>query len=92
MLERRSFLRRLGLAVPSLVVGSEIDLDRLLWVPTPMVTVPDMAWVMRQTLQGLAHNLAFALQVNRDAMDQVFSLRRGDVVRVHLPARYQLHG
>ena len=43
-MQRRDFLRFLGLgatsAVASSLLGAELDLERLLWVPKPMIVVP----------------------------------------------------
>ena len=52
---RRDFLRRFGFGVAGLVVGAELDLERLLWVPKPLITVPAMSdatfitpdWIMQ---------------------------------------------
>jgi hypothetical protein len=39
-MNRRGFLRLLGLGVAGAVADAELDLERLLWVPKPMITVP----------------------------------------------------
>lgn len=39
-LARRDFLRRLLASAPALAVGMEIDWEKLLWVPKPIITVP----------------------------------------------------
>jgi len=42
---RRDFLARLLGSAAGAAIASTVDLDRLLWVPTPIITVPAMpAW------------------------------------------------
>lgn len=42
-MDRRSFLAFLSSAAAALVASSELDIERILWVPKPMVSVPDLA-------------------------------------------------
>jgi hypothetical protein len=42
MMDRRSFLRALLAAPLAIHEATEIDWDRLLWVPKPIITVPDL--------------------------------------------------
>jgi len=69
-MERRSFLRLVGMGV----LGMELDVDRLLWVPgaktffLPPVrphTFMHMDWITREALRLFEHNLALIKMVNR---------------------------
>ncbi len=42
MLDRRTFLRRLILGAPALGLAADLDWEKLLWVPKPMIVVPPM--------------------------------------------------
>lgn len=39
-LTRRAFLRKLWLGAAALPIAAELDWERLLWVPKPIITVP----------------------------------------------------
>lgn len=94
---RRGFLAALATAA----VGMTLDPERLLWTPTPIVTVsPDITvsgntfvtpeWVMQQVAKQITENLRFMTQVHRDysAQYRQVGVRGGDVVVTRLPRRY----
>ena len=49
MIDRRAFLRRLATGIIGATVGAELDIERLLWVPKSIITVPDMSFVGHNT-------------------------------------------
>ena len=67
-MKRRDFLSLLGIGLAGVTIGAELDLDRLLWIPKPIISVPDMAavdavaedWVTREALLLLNNNLTVA--------------------------------
>jgi len=67
---RRSLLRLLAMGV----VGMELDVDRLLWVPGAKTfflpparphTFTHVDWITREALRLFEHNLALIKMVNR---------------------------
>ena len=67
-MDRRSFLRLLGSGAVGAAIGAELDLERLLWVPKPIITVPAMPstfvtpdWITRELLLGLQRDLGWVL-------------------------------
>lgn len=100
-MNRRSFLKMLGLGTTALVAGAELDLERLLWVPKPMVTVPDMAgavargnafvtpeWLVSEMRRLAEDNYLRASTVYRPYDPEWPKV--GDTVTVRLPQRYQV--
>lgn len=72
-MNRRSFLRVLGLGALGAAASMELDLERLLWVPGAKTIVlppaggwwlsPD--WLTREALKTLENNLTFMRSINR---------------------------
>lgn len=60
MRSRRDFLKLL-LAAP---IAATVDVEKLLWVPTPMVTVPAMPWLV-------FHRDAFAFVMKDMPLDEM---------------------
>lgn len=75
MMNRRDFVRRLVAGLAGTAVAAEMDLERLLWVPKPMIVVPELPgglhtfasidWVTRECLRRLEQQLSFANVVDR---------------------------
>ena len=99
-INRRSFLTRLFAVSAGLVVGAEIDVERLLWTPKPIITVPAMPtglplgnqfvtreWFDLEVLKRLERNLVFAGRVNRSYDAPLV----GDTITVRL-SRYDARG
>jgi hypothetical protein len=89
-MNRRSFLRTLGLAA----AGLTLDPERLLWVPGQKTiflpsahTIVTPEWVTREVLLRLTNVLNFGIEVNRHYADAYVV---GDRVRFRLPMRYQV--
>lgn len=72
---RRTFLQRFAAAIAGTAAASTFDLERLLWVPTPIITVPALPfagpvfvtddWVAREVLHHLKRNLVMCDRINR---------------------------
>lgn len=91
---RRGFLARLLAGGVGLAVCAELDLERLLWVPKPMVTVPGLwtgdpgyNWLVREYARLLKNNLVIAKHVNREWDTDV---KVGDIITVPMPQRYEV--
>lgn len=77
---RRDFLARLGFGAAGLIVGAELDLERLLWVPKPIISVPDVSlfgntfispeWVTHEVCWIFVNNLRVAGRLDRQWDDQ----------------------
>lgn len=90
MLGRRDFLRRLLTGAAGMAIGAELDIDRLLWVPKPIITVPaamgetvvSVDWVTMEALRLLKNNLTLTSTFTR-AFDDSF----GERIEMRLPRR-----
>lgn len=66
MMNRRDFVRRLVAGLAGTAVATELDLERLLWVPKPMIVVPAMPgptslqidWITKEACRLLEKRLA----------------------------------
>ena len=86
MPSRREFLRRLLAGAAGAAIGAELDLERLLWVPKPIILVPAMPslavnveftdWLTHECLKLLKNNLAFGSTLNRE-YDREFAVFAG---------------
>ena len=98
---RRGFLRALAMALPATVAGAELDLERLLWVPKAMVTVPGLpaagllitpAWV-RMCAEQLARDIDHRAAIH--AWSEWFPPQQyaaGDTLVIRKPQRYVVDG
>lgn len=76
VMDRRLFLRRLASGLVGATIAPDIDLERLLWVPKPMIVVPAMPavvhrfvtpdWIAHEALRMFENNLKFAKFVTRE--------------------------
>ena len=88
-MERRSFLRALGLGLVGAVAGAEFDIERALWVPGQKVivdlgTAPPMPgsfntlvtpeWVIHEMTTRVANHLRMAEALNKQ-YEQEFASR-----------------
>ncbi len=90
-MDRRAFLRTLAAGL----IGSTVDVDRLLWVPSaktiflpPAVTVVDEDWLMREFLRSMKSQVVAMGRFER--MVAWPEVRPGAVVPVRLPERYEI--
>lgn len=92
-MDRRGFLQIFGAGIARAVVGAELDLERMLWVPKPMVTVPALPagnqfvtpdWMVKEYLKVLKREKAFVASRMYDPGFYV-----GRTVTVRLPVRYE---
>ena len=92
-MNRRDLLTRLLTGAAGLAIGAELDIERLLWVPKPIITVPAMPssgvlstdWITREALRVLENNL-MSWQDGRTYDDQ-FASRFSDTLRIRSPRR-----
>lgn len=67
-MNRRDFLFRVLSGAVGMALGAELDLDRLLWVPKPIITVPAMPaetwvtvdWVTQDVMRLFSNDLKIA--------------------------------
>jgi hypothetical protein len=98
MIDRRTFLRRLGFGTVAAAAAatSVYDLERLLWVPgEKTIVIPPPAaftngfhsieWIAREALRVLKQQLTLTAGFNRP-LDNV---RLGDTVQIPLPVRFE---
>lgn len=95
-MDRRGFLRGLALAVAG--AGMDLDIERLLWVPKPMVTVPGLTvphsfvtaeWMTREALGLLKANLVMARRTIRRYDEADFADFARTTLSVRKPERYR---
>lgn len=91
MISRRGFLRLL-LASP---LAATVDVERLLWVPKPIITVPAMPWVSHAQMVADAWE-----KLVRDyPVDNIFEsywllehLKMAESADIHIPISYAVNG
>ena len=94
-LGRRKFLALLGGSVAVATVAPLVDLDQLIWTPSPSIIVPDLGhgflapeWVVRDTLALLRKNLLIATSFNRRYDEAFQGGTLGETIRIQLPERF----
>ena len=72
-MDRRAFLRALLAGAAGAALGAELDIERLLWVPKPIISVPAMPvaadfvftdWLTQEYLELLKKTLVMAPTFN----------------------------
>lgn len=88
-MNRRDFLRRVLSGAAGLAIGADLDVERLLWVPKPIITVPAMPvecgvpieWITTECLRMFKNQMIVAGAFDRTIGDV------GDTIRVRTPWR-----
>ena len=77
-MDRRSFLRLLSSGTVGAIVGAELDIEKLLWVPKPMITIPAMrmgpAITLEQIIDAELTRLGPMLQTLFDRDDHFYKV------------------
>jgi hypothetical protein len=88
---RRAFLQLLASGALGAAATASLDVERLLWVPRPIITVPgetfvSLEWVTAGLIRELEKNLRLVDLFNRE-YDQLAGV--ATTVNIRLPARYR---
>ena len=88
-MNRRHFLASLLAGSAGAAISATFDIEKLLWVPKPMVSVPAMPLMFNKnayafTMEPIQHLLVF----HKKAFYRTFQL--GDTISIAVPQRYRI--